>query len=533
MTIASEMGSTRLSKSGNSQFSQYVAATIRDDRDRQKVDLAALNDRLAYYIENVFYLEAHNRKLEMDLDELRNHWGQHSDVVVQTYEEEMAMSQRSISELSRKRMETEKEMKRLEIEVTSMKRSCKSAHGQRDADSESLRALINQLSQAEAEVSRMRRHIEVLEIEIGRLRTENYRMSEELKRARMAFEEERMIRARYQKEVEVLNREVEMAQAAHYQEVRSITSVTTVDTASDREYFKHELAAAICSIRAEYEQNMLSVRAHLDAEYKHKLQEIHTHSTHRMSESRVAEVKKVRYEYSEMRSQIAEFESRHLQLEKHLADLNYQYEDDQRTYEATLEERVTQIRRTREECEVLVVELQMLIDKKETIEAEIVHYRQMIEGRASSFGLSSVVEKITATRQSDDFGELTATTRMQYQRSAKGHVEIQEAKADGHAVVLHNTSGEDEALGEWQIRRIIDNSREIVYTFPQNYVLRAGRTVTIWARHQGGFHNPPDHLIFDAEDSFGVGSTVKTILYNRHGEERATYTLGTNLLSIS
>jgi len=333
----------------------------------------------------------------------------------------------------------------------------------------------------------------------------------------------------------VLNRELESAQAAHYKEVKSITSVTTVDTTSDREYFKHELATAIRSIRAEYEQNMLSVRAHLDAEYKHKLQEVYAQSTHRvgMHDSRVAEVKKVRLEYSEMRAQIAEFESRHSQLEKHLADLNYQYEDDQRTYEATLEERVAQIRRTREECEVLVVELQMLIDKKETIEAEIAHYRQMLEGRVGAVGLTSVVEKITATKQTDDYGELTATTRMQYQRSAKGHIEIQEAKADGHAIVLCNTSGGDEAIGEWQIRRIIDDSREIVYTFPQNYVLRAGRTVTIWARHQGGFHNPPDHLIFDAEDSFGVGTTVKTILYNRHGEERATYTLGTNLLSIS
>jgi intermediate filament protein if len=116
------MGSTRMSRSGNSQFSQYVAETIRNDRDRQKVDLAALNDRLAYYIENVFYLEAHNRKLEMDLEELRSHWGQHSDVVLQTYEEEMAMSQRSISELTRKKVETEKEMKRLEVEVTNMKR---------------------------------------------------------------------------------------------------------------------------------------------------------------------------------------------------------------------------------------------------------------------------------------------------------------------------------------------------------------------------------------------------------------------------
>lgn len=38
-----------------------------------------------------------------------------------------------------------------------------------------------------------------------------------------------------------------------------------------------------------------------------------------------------------------------------------------------------------------------------------------------------------------------------------------------------------------------------------------------------GISSPPEQLVFDGEDSFGIGSNVQTILYSRDGEERATH----------
>lgn len=45
----------------------------------------------------------------------------------------------------------------------------------------------------------------------------------------------------------------------------------------------------------------------------------------------------------------------------------------------------------------------------------------------------------------------------------------------------------------------------------------------IWARNQGP-HNPPDELVFDREESFGVGHNVHTVLYNTKGEVRVNFT---------
>ena len=68
-----------------------------------------------------------------------------------------------------------------------------------------------------------------------------------------------------------------------------------------------------------------------------------------------------------------------------------------------------------------------------------------------------------------------------------------------------------------------DDGLQVVFTLPSKFVLKPGKTVKIWARGQGGTHSPPDSLVFDQEDNWGLGHNVQTILYNKDGEERATH----------
>ena len=43
----------------------------RENREREKRELSHLNDRFASYIERVRYLEAQNKKLQLELEHLR------------------------------------------------------------------------------------------------------------------------------------------------------------------------------------------------------------------------------------------------------------------------------------------------------------------------------------------------------------------------------------------------------------------------------------------------------------------------------
>ncbi len=44
---------------------------FRENRKREKDDLSYLNDRFASYIERVRFLEAQNKKLQLEIDQFR------------------------------------------------------------------------------------------------------------------------------------------------------------------------------------------------------------------------------------------------------------------------------------------------------------------------------------------------------------------------------------------------------------------------------------------------------------------------------
>lgn len=95
-------------------------------------------------------------------------------------------------------------------------------------------------------------------------------------------------------------------------------------------------------------------------------------------------------------------------LEKQVHELSYQLEDDQRQYEAALNDRDAQIRKMRDECQSLMVELQMLLDTKQTLDAEIAIYRKMLEGEENRGGLKQLVDEMIRTHSivsQEDTGE--------------------------------------------------------------------------------------------------------------------------------
>lgn len=70
-------------------------------------------------------------------------------------------------------------------------------------------------------------------------------------------------------------------------------------------------------------------------------------------------------------------------------------------------DRDSQIRKIRDECQMLMVELQMLLDTKQTLDAEIAIYRKMLEGEEDRAGLRQLVEQVVRThhyKQADETG---------------------------------------------------------------------------------------------------------------------------------
>ena len=79
-----------------------------------------------------------------------------------------------------------------------------------------------------------------------------------------------------------------------------------------------------------------------------------------------------------------------------MLELTVQLDDDQREYETALQDKDTLINKMRLECNQLIVELQTLLDTKQTLDAEILLYRKMLEGEENRKGLKQLVESVMA-----------------------------------------------------------------------------------------------------------------------------------------
>ncbi|KAI3379942.1 hypothetical protein SNEBB_007567 [Seison nebaliae] len=110
-----------------------------------------------------------------------------------------------------------------------------------------------------------------------------------------------------------------------------------------------------------------------------------------------------------------------------------------------------------------------------------------------------------------------------YQRSAKGPVSISECAPNGNFIVLENTSkSKDQDLSKWIVRRKVDNQPDLVYQIPDGTQLNSGRNIKIFANNCGS-HNPPQSLVADHLENWGIGMHVITRLLNDVGEEKATH----------
>lgn len=531
--VVTEMTSSSMT-SGMSPFGQNAASTIRDAREREKKEMSDLNDRLADYIEKVRFLEAQNRKLNADLEMLRGRWGKDTSSIRAMHDAELKEANKVVADTKKQREELEDQVRKLQAEIDEYRRRLDDGLRGRAEDRVKIDDLLGTLSTIEAEVNLLRRRIALLEEEITRIKVENQNLMTELQRARTDVDQETLNRIDMQNQVQTLQEEIDFNRRVFDQEIRDLQAMAARDTTSEnREFFKNELSSAIRDIRNEYDQLSNANRNDMESWYKLKVQEIQTQSARQHIEHgyQKEEVKRLRTQLGDLRGKLSDLEGRNSLLEKQIQELNFQLEDDQRSYEAALNDRDAQIRKMRDECQALIVELQMLLDTKQTLDAEIAIYRKMLEGEGDGPGLKQLVEQVVKTTGLSEAADTEqirimkgeTSSRTSYTRSAKGNVSIQETAPDGKFIVLENTHrSKEEPIGEWKLKRKIDGKKEIIYTLPKDFVLKPGKNVKIWARGNGR-HDPPEQLVFDSEDSFGTGSNVQTILYNKDGEERATH----------
>jgi intermediate filament protein if len=145
-----------------------AVVAIAENREKEKRELSQLNDKFASYVERVRFLEVHNKKLQMELEALKNRAGGESGKIREMYEIELREAKHLIDETSKDKANAELKAKACEEDAERFKRRYNEVINNRNADKARIEDLNTQIAANEAEINLLKRRLGDLEDEAKR-----------------------------------------------------------------------------------------------------------------------------------------------------------------------------------------------------------------------------------------------------------------------------------------------------------------------------------------------------------------------------
>ncbi|KAK7462657.1 hypothetical protein BaRGS_00038308, partial [Batillaria attramentaria] len=365
-----------------SSMSSGQVSNVKSTREREKQDMRDLNERFANYIEKVRFLEAQNRKLASELDDLKGKWGKETSAIKVMYEAELKEARDVIDETNKEKSKLEVRVQTLQDQMNEMQRQLDEAKRWRSQDRDTINKLNQQVSDLEAEIRMLRRSNDSLDTERQRDKQTIARLNEELEKLRIDLSNETIQRLDAENRAQTLAEELEFLKS----ELKELAALAYRDTtAENREFWKNELSQAIRDIQNEYDSKMDTIRGEMETFYNLKVQEFRTGATKQNMEVTHAreETKKVHKMLNDCKIRMADLEARNALLEKQYQDALREMEQKEHEHTLEINQLKEEMNKLRAEMEAMLVELQTLMDAKLSLELEIAAYRKLLESEES------------------------------------------------------------------------------------------------------------------------------------------------------
>ena len=376
-----------------------AVAQIAENRDKEKRDLMALNDKFAGYVERVRFLEVHNKKLQMELDDLKKRAGNEANTIRGMYETELKCAKGLIDDTSKDKANAEIKAKQNEEEVDKYKKRYSDVVNNRNADKTRIDELNKQIAHNEAEINLLRRRLGDLEDESKRYKIETQRLLGEIQRIASELDTETLQRVQLENEHQSLQEELNLLKQKHTQDLDDLRQNSFVDLGMDpNHFFKSELANAIRDIRNEYEQINNDQRQNMEQWYRMELQKIQNRHRPEAADVTMAreETKKLRNAVNDQRHEIANIKARNGELEARIKGIEEILDQEAKENKQQVNDKDQEISQLRDRQNALMKDFDELAKTKTSLESEIEQYRLLLEGDkdGKNEGLKKIVENI-------------------------------------------------------------------------------------------------------------------------------------------
>ncbi|CAF2754813.1 unnamed protein product [Rotaria sp. Silwood2] len=395
MSVSQSISSSAVPLRSSINSGHWALVPFTSQRVEEKRQLAELNDRFAEYIGKIRYLEAVNRKLSRDLDNIRNKKGiglqRINEIIIREKKEAEDTLKRMDDDIrsgQNKRQEAETRLKQAEQRLMNIQRP-----DQINNAKNQLKQLREKILDLEKKIELIRKTITDNDDEIALYNAELQRIRNDIANLISEIANEATQKQLLLAEKTVLEQELKALDTAHKFDVEQLRSKVAIANVDPAPFFESELTSSIREIRKQFEAITDQQQQQLQNYYQAKVSaliEYHQPKQQIESQWQTDKIREITRTVSDVRGRVNNLQMENQDLDRQIADIRQQiqsstYQDDQRL--------LNEQKHYRDEIERLKGYINDLEKYRTTLEEEIRRYRLLLEGGTNQVGLRHFAEE--------------------------------------------------------------------------------------------------------------------------------------------